>query len=128
MTRFLVMFMGAAIVYAVFAAHSAPPPGGPGPFSDWYKSLQTPSGGSCCDEADCRPVADVRSFRREDDDGNIEQGYEVLVTPESHGAPAPMWVPVPADRILPRSNPTGRAVACWRPYIGVLCFVRPTEI
>jgi hypothetical protein len=38
------------------------------------------------------------------------------------------WFPVPADKILQRTdNPTGRAVVCWTPQRGIVCFVRATE-
>jgi hypothetical protein len=30
--------------------------------------------------------------------------------------------------VLARENPTGKPQACWREHIGVMCFVRPTEI
>lgn len=31
---------------------------------------------------------------------------------------------VPADKILHRyDNPTGRAVVCWTPALGIMCFV-----
>lgn len=122
----VVLAIGLALVSTAFAA---PPAGGPGPFSDWYKSLQIPGGGSCCDESDCRAVAGVRSVRILDEDGAfLRYGYEVLVTPETHGAAAPRWVTVPPDRVLARENPTGRPVACWLPERGVMCFVRATEI
>ncbi len=121
----VVLAIGVALVSTAFAA---PPPGGPGPFSDWYRSLQTPSGGSCCDEGDCRPVEAYRSVRVVDEDGPVRFAYEVLVTPASHGAAVPMWVPVPPGRVLARENPTGKAVACWLPSAGVMCFVRPAEI
>jgi hypothetical protein len=127
MMRFLVLLMAASIVMAGLV-YAAPPPGGPGPFSEWYGTLKTPSGGSCCDESDCRPVEAVRSVRVEDEFGNLEWRYEVLITPASHGAAAAIWVQVPPDRVLARENPTGRPVACWLPTTGVLCFIRPSEI
>jgi hypothetical protein len=38
------------------------------------------------------------------------------------------WIDVPPARVLEHEpNPTGRAVACWTPRYGILCFVRPTE-
>lgn len=116
------------MVAIVAGAFAAPPPGGPGPFSDWYRSLETPGGGSCCDEADCRPVAAYRSVRVADDGGPVRFAYEVLITPASHGVPVELWVPVPPNRVLARENPTGKPVACYLPERGVLCFVRPAEI
>jgi hypothetical protein len=38
------------------------------------------------------------------------------------------WRRVPDHLILNRSdNPTGRAIACWTPQVGILCFVRAPE-
>lgn len=38
------------------------------------------------------------------------------------------WLIVPAEKILNRSdNPTGRAVVCWTPASGILCFVHGAE-
>jgi hypothetical protein len=35
---------------------------------------------------------------------------------------------VPANNILQRvDNPTGRAVVCWTPSLGIMCFVRASE-
>ena len=35
---------------------------------------------------------------------------------------------MPPDKILQRTdNPTGRAVVCWTPQRGIMCFVRATE-
>jgi hypothetical protein len=35
---------------------------------------------------------------------------------------------VPPRRILQRAdNPVGRAVVCWTPQRGIMCFVRGTE-
>ena len=46
--------------------------------------------------------------------------YEALIEGE--------WRPVPDDHILNRAdNPTGRAVACWTPQAGVICFVRAPD-
>ena len=38
------------------------------------------------------------------------------------------WFVVPSDKVLQRTdNPTGRAVVCWTPQRGIVCFVRATE-
>ena len=38
------------------------------------------------------------------------------------------WLAVPPDKILQRTdNPTGRAIVCWTPQRGIMCFVRATE-
>lgn len=118
MTRALVALF---CVWAVFA-WAAPPPGANGQFGDWFRSLKQPENGiSCCDVSDCRPV----EYRVGKD------GYEVLITPHTHGQLGVtewMWVPVPPEKTIFTTNPTGSAVVCWTPYSGVLCFVRPVEI
>ena len=46
--------------------------------------------------------------------------YEVMLDGE--------WRPVPPDRVLERvDNPTGRAVVCYTPARGIMCFVRGAE-
>jgi hypothetical protein len=38
------------------------------------------------------------------------------------------WTAVPQDKILQHiDNPVGRAVVCWTPALGIMCFVRATE-
>ena len=102
-------------------AHAAAPEGADpnSPTAQWYKSLIQPGTAySCCDLSDCRPVSSRI----------IDDHYEVLIDKRFTGAGEPAWVPVPPDKILDHtSNPTGSAVACWRPGRGVMCFVRPTE-
>jgi len=40
----------------------------------------------------------------------------------------PFWLRVPPNRIIDRiDNPTNRAVVCFTPEAGILCFVRPSE-
>lgn len=77
----------------------------------WYASLVSPvTGLSCRNKNDCKPR----------DHHQTADGYEVLIDGE--------WLPVPPDVILQRiPNPTGRAVACYLPWRGIMCFVRPTE-
>ena len=61
--------------------------------------------------ADCRP-ADYRVGTN---------GYEVYIEDQ--------WRPVPAEKILQgKDNPLGRAVVCYTPARGIMCFVRGTEI
>jgi hypothetical protein len=89
-------------------ATHAKPPANPDPtLSPWFESLEDPETTlSCCDETDCRPV----------DDRIGAAGYEVLL----RGA----WVPVPDAKIIRRTdNPVGRAVLCWSPNFGIMCFV-----
>ena len=86
---------------------AAPPPGADPALSPWFEDLRQPgTGRSCCSIADCRPV-DVRI---------VEDHYEAYV----HNR----WMSVPPDKIVHRSdNPTGRAVICWTPTLGIMCFV-----
>jgi hypothetical protein len=38
------------------------------------------------------------------------------------------WLPIPPDKILDRTdNPTGRAVVCYTPTLGIMCFIRGPE-
>jgi hypothetical protein len=119
----------------IFGAHLfAAPPANPDPrLKSWFESLKVPgTSKSCCDMSDCRRVAYRAVAERDPEDGRIGGGhYEVLVTDEVFGPgkiSKPTWVPVPEDRIITgQGNPTGSAVACWTPYQGVICFVRPAE-
>jgi hypothetical protein len=80
--------------------------------AQWFQSLQQPDTGvSCCSIADCRPV-----------DSRVgPAGYEVFLEDE--------WQPVPKEKILEgKHNPLGRAVVCSSQAMGILCFVRGTEI
>ena len=83
------------------------------PNAAWYRSLHTDSGTSCCSLADCKET-DYRITRS----GEIEAQTE-----------AGDWVAVPANKILKRTeNPTGYAVLCWTPALGVLCFVMAPRV
>jgi hypothetical protein len=34
------------------------------------------------------------------------------------------WLPVPEEKIVHRrDNPTGQAILCWHPDLGIMCFV-----
>jgi hypothetical protein len=90
---------------------SAPPQNADPTLAPWFNSLRQPGTGvSCCSIADCRPV-DYRGG---------PGGYEVWIDNS--------WHPVPADKVLDgKDNPIGRAVVCYTPALGVLCFVRGTE-
>ncbi len=107
-----ILWLLAAIGLAVVAEHAlAAPPAGSDPNSPmaaWYRSLKTPNGGSCCSEADCRPV-DARQ---------TASGWEI-----SNGLGK--WDPVPPDRVLRRDNEDGRPIVC---IFGgrILCFVPPS--
>jgi hypothetical protein len=101
------------------ASASAAPPDNPDPlFTPWYKSLRQPgTGAECCGIADCRIV----EFRRNG------EGYEVFVD-QRWRLTRPYWTRVPPEKILERpDNPTGRAVACFTPEAGVMCFILPPQ-
>ena len=93
-------------------AQAKPPPGADPALSPWFEDLRQPgTGRSCCSVADCRAV----DFR--------------IVTDHYEAHVGDQWMTVPADKILHRyDNPTGRAVVCWTPALGVMCFVRASEI
>jgi hypothetical protein len=106
---------GLALSQAVVAA----PPDSPDPaLAPWFESLTQPgTGASCCSIADCRTV----EFRQDRD------GYEVLIDGRWKVS-VPFWLRVPPHRIINRiDNPTNRAVVCYTPEAGILCFVRPSE-
>jgi hypothetical protein len=104
MNRFV---LAALFGLAANSAAARPPPNPDQGLSPWFEDLRQPgTGHSCCSIADCRPV-DYRI---------IEDHYEAFVDDQ--------WVAVPSDKVLRRlDNPTGRAVVCWTPYLGVMCFV-----
>jgi hypothetical protein len=93
------------------AARAAPPENADPSLAPWFQSLRQPGTGiSCCSIADCR----VTDYRMD------AVGYEALIDEK--------WMSVPPDRILQHiSNPTGRAIVCYHPGTGILCFVRPSE-
>jgi len=54
-------------------------------------------------------------------------GYEVLIDGRWKMS-IPFWLRVPPNRIIDRiDNLTNRAVVCFTPEAGILCFVRPSE-
>lgn len=103
--------LGAAAAACATLARAAPPQNADPALAPWYQSLRQPDTGvSCCSIADCR-ATDYRT------DGDH---YEVLIDNK--------WTLVPQDKILQRvDNPVGRAVVCWTPALGIMCFVRATE-
>jgi|SRR5690242_9260075 hypothetical protein len=103
--------LAAAVVLLAVSARADPPPNADPALAPWFRSLMQPGTGiSCCSISDCRTT----DYRVESDH------YEALV--------GETWFPVPPDRILQRTdNPTGRAVVCWTPQRGIVCFVRATE-
>lgn len=102
--------LGASLMLAS-QAHAAPPEDADPKLAPWFNSLHQPfTNALCCSIADCRPVL-----------SRLTSGhYEAFIDGE--------WHAVPDDRVLTRSdNPTGRAVVCWTPRAGVLCFVKAPE-
>jgi hypothetical protein len=92
-------------------APAAPPPDADPSLAPWFNSLRQPwTNALCCSIADCRPV-----------DSRLNgEHYEALIEGQ--------WREVPDHLILNRSdNPTGRAVVCWTPQVGILCFIRAPE-
>jgi hypothetical protein len=92
-------------------APAAPPPDADPALAPWFNSLRQPwTNALCCSIADCRPV-----------DSRLNgEHYEALIDGQ--------WRAVPDHLILNRSdNPTGRAVVCWTPSVGILCFIRAPE-
>lgn len=104
-------YVVAGLAVAATTADARPPPNPDPQLAPWFESLRQPkSGASCCSISDCRP-ADYRT---------VGNHYEVMLQEK--------WVEVPSDKILRRlDNPTGRAVVCWTPTIGIMCFVRGPE-
>jgi hypothetical protein len=104
----MIRLMLTASVFVAFQAQARPPEDADPALAPWFQSLRQPgSGVSCCSIADCR-AADYRI--------NNDR-YEAYV--------AGAWRTVPPDRVLQRDdNPTGRAVVCWTPATGVMCFIR----
>jgi len=92
-------------------AYAAPPENADSSLAPWFQSLRQPGSGiSCCSMADCRAI----EYR------TSATGYEAFIDDK--------WLAVPPDRVLQNTaNPTGRAVACYIPGRGILCFVRPAE-
>lgn len=100
-----------ALLLAASAVRAAPPPDADPALAPWFQSLHQPGTGiSCCSIADCRAT----EYRITGDH------YEALIEDK--------WVAVPPDKVLQRiDNPVGRAVVCWTPQTGVMCFVRASE-
>ena len=104
-------FFLAAVMLLAGTAPADPPPNTDPALATWFRSLVQPGTSiSCCSVSDCRAT----DYRIEGDH------YEALI--------GEAWFTVPADKILQRTdNPVGRAVVCWTPQRGIVCFVRATE-
>ena len=100
------------------SALAAPPENADPKLRDWFEGLRQPSTGApCCSIADCR-----RTEARHND-----TGWEVLID-DRFGARDSRWTSVPSNRVLDRrQNPTGEAVVCFLPTLGIMCFVPPPE-
>lgn len=100
-----------ASVLCVFPARAAPPPDADPSLAPWFQSLRQPGTGIlCCSLSDCRATSSRTT----------PGGYEALIDNR--------WLPVPPNRVLEHTpNPTGRAIVCYLPGQGILCFVRPAE-
>lgn len=111
--REVILGLLCAAAFAVGAAWGDPPPGEPGPYADWFKSLRVPNGTvPCCSVADCRHV----QYRTAGDH------YEAYVDNATFPGAGDGWIAVPKEAVMPRANPTGEAVMCW--WGGqVRCFV-----
>jgi hypothetical protein len=100
-----------AILLLAAQAHAAPPDDADPSMAPWFNSLRQPwTNALCCSMADCRPAPSRL----------VGGHYEAFIDGD--------WRAVPDDRVLARSdNPTGRAVVCWTPRAGVLCFVKAPD-
>lgn len=109
MRRFF-LILGLSLIASTSWAR--PPENADPNLAPWFQSLRQPdNGASCCSMADCRAV----DYRLTAD------SYEVFIDNR--------WIVVPEEKILQRvDNPIGRAVVCWTPSLGVLCFVRASDI
>lgn len=74
--------------------------------SEWFRSLQSPSGFPCCDYTDGTRLEDPGDYR-ENEDGS----YDVKYAPGTPG----LWVRVPKERIVTIPNKVGYAILWMRP-------------
>ncbi len=106
-----IWFVSFAFSLVAATALARPPPDADMSLAPWFHSLHQPGTGmSCCSIADCRP-ADFRI---------LGGHYQAMVDG--------IWRDVPAEVVLNRmDNPTGRAIVCYTPYRGIMCFIRGPE-
>ena len=103
--------VGCAVSFSVNPATARPPPNADMSLAPWFQGLKQPGTGiSCCSIADCRQT-----------DFRVTGSHcEALVEGE--------WRPIPPEKVLEGTdNPTGRAVVCYAPGIGIMCFIRGPE-
>jgi hypothetical protein len=111
----------AMLLVAAGPATSAPPQGADpnSPIGRWFKELRTPGGVPCCDVSDGRATR-VRY---------VNDHWEAWIDERFEGGAGVGWVPIPQTAILEETdNPVGQPVVFWRPYSGVICFVRVAEV
>lgn len=109
--RLIPRAIGGAVLLFGHTAGAAPPENADPSLAPWFNSLRMPwTNALCCTMADCRPT----------DSRTNNDHYEVLIEGQ--------WRVVPDDKVLNRTdNPTGRAVVCWTPTAGILCFVKAPD-
>jgi hypothetical protein len=107
-----IIFAAIMSMTTLAAAFAAPPENGDRSLAPWFNSLSASDGTHCCSMADCRGTMSRLTA----------DGYEAVIDNT--------WVPVPWDRVLPRTdNPTGQAVVCIAPETTIiLCFVRAPDV
>ncbi len=117
MLRALVL---AVLVLTPVTAVAEPPPGADpnSPIAHWFRSLHRKGDGfPCCSLADCREVS-----ARAQPNGR----WAILASKASFDNGDDQWHEVPPDRVVTGvKNPLGNPVACWSPWMGVMCFVGP---
>lgn len=103
--------VGLLCAFMVDTASANPPPGADMSLAPWFQGLRQPGTGmSCCSISDCRQT----DFRTNG------SHYEAMIDGR--------WLAIPPDKILDRTdNPTGRAVVCYTPTLGIMCFIRGPE-
>jgi hypothetical protein len=106
-----VVILSAYFCLIAGSAVARPPPNADMSLAPWFQGLRQPGTGiSCCSMADCRQT----DFRI------AGSHYQALVDNE--------WREVPPETVLERAdNPTGRAVVCYTPTRGIMCFIRGPE-
>ena len=110
-TRVVRRLLLAVMLMITARADAEPPPNADPALAPWFRSLMQPGTGiSCCALSDCRAT----------ESRITGDHYEALIGEK--------WFVVPPEKILQRTdNPIGRAIVCWTPQRGIVCFVRATE-
>ena len=99
------------VLVSVTASRARPPENTNLIYGLWFENLHQPQTGlPCCDISDCHQT----------ESRTVGTHYEAFVEGK--------WIAVPPETVVDRTdNPTGRAVVCWLPWSGILCFVRAPE-